>query len=186
MAAIFDAHPQDRLQIFIDGQNLHGTLRALDHKIDFKSLIDTVNNELRLIRAQYFTTTRPTHPESFFKTLDFLETHGYTLVTKTVRDAMDENGNIRSKGTMLTDIAAHMVEAAHSAAEHIVLFSGDGELVPAVHACKRVGCRVTVVSSMGARVINDELRHMCDHYVDLADLPPHVFLPSGINFREAA
>lgn len=185
--AIFDAHPRDRLQVFIDGQNLFGTLRALRKKIDYKSFIETLRAETRFIRVQYFTTIRPQQDnEQFRSVLNFLDFNGYQLETKDVRDSMDDHGNIRSKGSMLVEMAVAMLDAADNGTDHIVLFSGDGELTAAVEACKRRDCRVTVVSSEETRVVSEDLRRVCDQFVDLEDLPRHVIVDLNESFRPHA
>jgi uncharacterized LabA/DUF88 family protein len=182
--AIFDAHTRDRLQVFIDGQNLFGTLRALEKKIDYKAFIETLRAETRFIRAQYFTTIRPQQDnEKFHSVLDFLDFNGYQLETKEVRDSMDGYGNIRSKGSMLVEMATQMLMAAMNGTDHIVLFSGDGELTAAVQACKLLDCRVTVVSSEQTRVISEDLRRVCDQYVDIESLPRNVIVDLNESFR---
>ncbi len=182
--AIFDAHARDRLQVFIDGQNLFGTLRALEKKIDYKALIETLREETRFIRAQYFTTIRPNQDnDKFHSVLDFLDFNGYSLVTKEVRDSMDGYGHVRTKGSMLVEMATQMLMGAMNGTDHIVLFSGDGELSAAVEACKMLDCRVSVVSSEATRVISEDLRRVCDQYVDIEALPSHIILDLDRSFR---
>jgi uncharacterized LabA/DUF88 family protein len=185
--AIFDAHPRDRLQVFIDGPNLFGTLRAVDCKIDYKMFLDLVKAETRLIRAQYFTTIRPQQDnEKFYSVLDFLSNNGYQVETKEVRDSIDLHGHMRSKGTMVGEMTAAMINAADNGTDHIVLFSGDGELTAAVVACKQRDTRVTVVSSERQRVISDDLRRECDQFIDVEDLPRDIFMEQGQSFRAVA
>lgn len=185
--AIFDAHARDRLQVFIDGQNLFGTLRALDKKLDYKSLMETMRNETRFIRAQYFTTIRPPQDnDKFHSVLSFLTFNGYSVMTKDVRDGMDNHGNVRTKGSMIGEMTAAMIDAADNGTDHIVLFSGDGELTAAVEACKRRDARVTVVSSERTHVVSEQLRRSCDRYIDLESFPDSVMLDLSDNFRSAA
>lgn len=182
--AIFDAHPRDRLQVFMDGQNLHGTLRAIDKKIDYKAFMDTIKTETRLVRAQYFTAVRPQQDnDRFWSVLDLLTFNGYTVSTKEVRDSIDGGGNIRSKGSIIPELSIAMLEAATETTDHIVLFSGDGELSAAVEACKRRGCRVTVVSSERTRVISEDLRRVCDNFCDIESLPSNIWIPTAHNER---
>lgn len=182
--AIFDAHARDRLQVFIDGQNLFGTLRTLEKKIDYKLFIECLRDETRFIRAQYFTTIRPQQDnDKFHSVLDFLDFNGYALVTKDIRDTLDSYGHVRSKGSMIVEMAVAMIDAADNGTDHIVLMSGDGELTAAVEACKRRDCRVTVVSSERTRVVSEDLRRACDQYVDIEQLPSHIILDQSENFR---
>ena len=62
------------------------------------------------------------------------------------------------------DMAAH--------ADHIVLFSGDGDFRRLVEAIQRRGVRVTVISTLQSHpaMIADELRRQADVFVDLASI----------------
>ena len=56
--------------------------------------------------------------------------------------------------------------------DHIILFSGDGDLSPVVQCLKRRGVRVTVVSTLKSQhpSISDNLRRVADHFIDLDDM----------------
>lgn len=184
--AIFDAHARDRLQVFMDGQNLYGTLRTFDRKMDFKVVMDTLKAETRLVRAQYFTTIRPHQDnEKTYSVLDFLAFNGYTVHRKFIRDNIEMGGHVRSKGSIIGEMTAAMIDAADNGTDHIVLFSGDGELTAAIEACKRRDCRVTLVSSERTRVVSEDLRRACDNYVDLENLPSNFFFNGDEHARHA-
>ncbi len=57
-------------------------------------------------------------------------------------------------------------------ADHLVIFSGDGDFTRLVEAVQRRGCKVSVVSTMATRppMIADELRRQADHFIDLVTL----------------
>ncbi len=61
-------------------------------------------------------------------------------------------------------------------ADHLVLFSGDGDFRRLVEAVQRRGVRVTVVSTVTTQpaMIADDLRRQADQFVDLADLEPSI------------
>lgn len=181
----FNTHELDRVQIFIDGLNLFGTLKAIDKKIDYLELIQAMSAD-RFVRARYYTTLRPNSNDRLNSVLEFLSNNGYTVETKMCRESIDAYGNVRSKGSMTANIAVGMVEAANSDTDHIVLFSGDSDLVPAVLACKRIDCRVTVVSSERTHIISEELRRACDHFIDIESLPEYIITDPNITFRDAA
>jgi uncharacterized LabA/DUF88 family protein len=69
------------------------------------------------------------------------------------------------------EIAVDMMEMA-GAADHLVLFSGDGDFRRLVEAVQRKGVRVTVVSTVKSQppMASDDLRRQADSFVDLADL----------------
>jgi uncharacterized LabA/DUF88 family protein len=66
-------------------------------------------------------------------------------------------------------------------ADHMVLFSGDGDFRALVEAVQRKGARVTVVSTLKGQSgsISDELRRQADAFVDLADLGDLIGRPSA-------
>ncbi|MHA6345927.1 NYN domain-containing protein [Roseivivax sp. CAU 1761] len=56
--------------------------------------------------------------------------------------------------------------------DHVVLFTGDGDMKPVVELLKRRGVRITKVAiSKGAsQMISGELRRAADNFIDLSDL----------------
>jgi uncharacterized LabA/DUF88 family protein len=64
-------------------------------------------------------------------------------------------------------------------ADHMVLFSGDGDFRRVIEAVQRRGVRVTVVSTVKSQppMASDELRRQADSFVDLADLAAMVARP---------
>ncbi len=177
---LFNAHPNNRVHVFIDGQNVYGTLKSIRKKLDYKRFMDTLKEETRLIRVNYFTTIRENADDQFFGVLDFLEEIGYNVETKEIRDHMDESGFVRVRGTMIGEMTASMVLSANRA-DHIILFSGDGELQAAVNASKRQDARVTVVSHED--VLSDDLRRSCDDFYPIVDLPEDILVREDARFR---
>lgn len=173
-------NPKDRVHFFIDGQNLYGTLRSLQKKMDYRNLVEVFKENCRLVHANYFTTIKDNADDRFYGVLDFLEVNGYTVVSKEVRQHTDDRGNVRFRGSMVGDITASMVATACDTRDHLVLFSGDGELVAGVEIAKQRGSRVTVVSDPS--VISDELKRACDEFVLITDLPPHVLIGEDEEF----
>jgi uncharacterized LabA/DUF88 family protein len=55
--------------------------------------------------------------------------------------------------------------------DHLVLFSGDGDLRALIEAVQRRGVRVTVVSTIRTRppMVADELRRQADSFLELDD-----------------
>ena len=64
-----------------------------------------------------------------------------------------------------------MLEIADRA-DHVVLFSGDGDFRRLVESVQRKGVRVTVVSTVKSQppMASDDLRRQADSFVDLSDL----------------
>ena len=64
--------------------------------------------------------------------------------------------------------------------DHIVLFSGDGDLRPLVEAIKRTGVRVSIVSTIRSQpsMISDELRRTADNFIELDQLKAVISRPA--------
>jgi uncharacterized LabA/DUF88 family protein len=75
-----------------------------------------------------------------------------------------------------------MMEMAAGGADHLVLFSGDGDFRALVEAVQRRGSRVTVVSTVKSQppMASDDLRRQADNFVDLADLSEIIGRPARL------
>jgi uncharacterized LabA/DUF88 family protein len=60
--------------------------------------------------------------------------------------------------------------------DHLVLFSGDGDLRSLVEAVQRLGVHVTIVSSISSQppMCADELRRQADVFIDIVELRPKI------------
>ena len=165
-------YPTDRLALFIDGANLYSAAKALGFDIDYRKLLDEFKKRGVLIRAYYYTTISENDDYSPIRPLvDWLDYNGFTLVTKAAREFTDSQGRKRWRGDMDVEIAVDMLQMAETA-DHLVLFSGDGDFRALVEAVQRKGRRVTVVSTMKSQppMTSDDLRRQADDFVDLNDL----------------
>ena len=175
-------YPTDRLALFIDGANLYSAAKGLGFDIDYRKLLEEFRQRGVLVRAYYYTALVEDQEYSPIRPLvDWLDYNGFRLVTKPAREYTDAQGRKRWRGDMDVEIAVDMLEmAAH--ADHLVLFSGDGDFRAAVEAVQRKGCRVTVVSTLKSQppMVSDELRRQADSFVDLADLADIIGRPSRL------
>jgi uncharacterized LabA/DUF88 family protein len=165
-------YPEERIGLFIDGSNLYSAARALGFDIDYKRLLDLFGAKGRLIRAFYYTALLDEQEYSPIRPLvDWLDYNGYTMVTKPTKEYTDATGRRKIKGNMDIELAIDVMEMAQHL-DHIVLFSGDGDLRRLVEAVQRKGVRVTVVSTIRSTppMIADELRRQADNFVELQDL----------------
>ena len=82
---------------------------------------------------------------------------------------------------MDVEIAVDMMEMSTSA-DHMVLFSGDGDFRALVAAVQRRGARVTVVSTLKSQppMASDDLRRQADEFVELADLADIIGRPARL------
>ena len=165
-------YPTDRIALFIDGANLYSAAKALNFDIDYRKLLDEFKKRGILIRAYYYTALVEGDDYSPIRPLvDWLDYNGFALVTKTAREYTDSQGRKRWRGDMDIEIACDMLEIAGNA-DHLVLFSGDGDFRRLIESVQRKGARVTVVSTVKSQppMTSDELRRQADTFVDLADL----------------
>ncbi|MEQ8967105.1 MAG: NYN domain-containing protein [Azospirillaceae bacterium] len=169
-------YKEERLALFIDGANLYGAARSLGFDIDYKRLLELFAKKGRLIRAFYYTTLFEDQEYSPIRPLiDWLDYNGYTMVTKPIKEYTDSQGRRKTKGSVDIDLAIDALEMADKA-DHILLFSGDGDFRRLVDAIQRRGVRVTVISTIKSQppMIADELRRQADNFIELLDLAPHI------------
>jgi uncharacterized LabA/DUF88 family protein len=181
MANLLDRliHESERVALFIDGANLYSAARGVGFDIDYKKLLEEFRKRGRLIRAYYYTALLEDQDFSPIRPLvDWLDYNGYTLVTKPAREYTDAQGRRRVKGDMDVEIAVDMMEAA-AFADHVFLFSGDGDFLALVEALQRKGVRVSIVSTIRSNppMASDDLRRQADNFVDLSELSQIVGRP---------
>ncbi|MBI1197512.1 MAG: NYN domain-containing protein [Phenylobacterium sp.] len=175
-------YPTDRLALFIDGANLYSAAKNLGFDIDYRKLLDEFKKRSVLVRAYYYTALVENEEYSPIRPLvDWLDYNGFRLVTKPAREYTDSQGRKRFRGDMDVEIAVDMMEMAGHA-DHMVLFSGDGDFRKLVEAVQRRGARVTVVSTVKSQppMVSDDLRRQADAFVDLADLADLIGRPSRL------
>lgn len=164
---------EEKVAVFIDGANLYAATRALGFDIDYKLLLSWFKDESRLVRAFYYTAMFDEQEYSPIRPLvDWLDYNGYTMVTKPVKEFVDQNGRRKVKTNIDIELALDMIELAEHV-DHVVLFSGDGDFRRLVKFIQRKGVRVTVVSTIqtSPSMASDELRRQADQFIDLADIP---------------
>ena len=173
----------DRIALFIDGANLYSAAKGLGFDIDYRKLLEEFRKRGVLVRAYYYTALVEQEEYSPIRPLvDWLDYNGYRLVTKAAREYTDQNGRRRFRGDMDMEIAVDMMAMAEHA-DHLVLFSGDGDFRRLVEAVQAKGVRVTVVSTVKSQppMASDDLRRQCDSFVDLADLASIIGRPRQNN-----
>jgi uncharacterized LabA/DUF88 family protein len=162
----------EKMVVLIDGQNLYRTARTLGFDIDYKKLLVEFRARGNLLRAKYYTAVdEESETSTIVPLIDWLDYNGYAVVTKPIRFLTDTEGRRRPIGNMDVEIAVDAMELGKNA-EHVVLFSGNGDFRCLVEAMQRRGARVTVVSSLASHpaACADELRRQADTFIDLADL----------------
>ena len=179
-------YPTDRIALFIDGANLYSAAKALNFDIDYRKLLDEFRKRGILIRAYYYTALVEGDDYSPIRPLvDWLDYNGFALITKTAKEYVDSQGRKRWRRDMDIEIAVDKLQMAETA-DHLVLFSGDGDFRALVEAVQRKGRRVTVVSTMKSQppMTSDDLRRQADNFVDLADLGNIIGRPQRVQPRQ--
>jgi uncharacterized LabA/DUF88 family protein len=172
-------HASERTALFIDGANLYSAARALAFDMDYRKLLEEFRKRGRLIRAHYYTAILEDQEFSPLRPLvDWLDYNGYAVVTKAAREFTDSQGRRRVKGNMDIEIAVDMFEAS-AYADHLILFSGDGDFTPLIECVQRRGSRVSVISTVKSNppLAADDLRRQADNFIDLADILPLIGRP---------
>lgn len=165
-------YQNERLALFIDGANLYSAAKTIGVEIDYRKLLDEFRKRGRLLRAYYYTALVENDDYSPIRPLvDWLQYNGYNVITKSAKEFVDRDGRRRVKGDMDVEITVDMMNMA-ATLDHVVVFSGDGDLTRVVQAVKDKGVRVTVVSTVKSQpaMISDDLRRAADTFIDLVDL----------------
>jgi uncharacterized LabA/DUF88 family protein len=169
----------ERLTLFIDGANLYAAGKTLGVEVDYRKLLEEFRRRGQLVRAYYYTALIENDDYSPIRPLvDWLQYNGFKVVTKPAKEFTDSTGRRRIKGDMDVEIAVDMLNLTPHV-DHVVLFSGDGDLTRLVEAVQERGVRVSVVSSVKTSppMIADELRRAADTFIELADLAELVGRP---------
>ena len=172
--------PNERLGLFIDGSNLHASLKAINLDIDYKLLKKEFMRRGKLLRAYYYTALLEDDENSPLRPLvDWLSYNGFTLVTKPAKEYRDSLGKRKVKGNMDIELAVDVMELAPHL-DHIVIFSGDGDFCSLVESIQRQGVRVSIVSTTHSQpsMISDDLRRQADNFIELEDLRGIIGRPS--------
>lgn len=167
-----------RSVIMIDGAGIHDTLRAINADIDYLKLRQLFVGEIQLVRAIYYALIG-TDEEAFGlrRLLEWLDYNGYVVRERPSREFTDGNGRRIKRGRVSLEMAVDALEMA-PVIDRLILFSGDGAVVPLVKAVQRRGVCVTAVSTLALKppIIAKELRRQVDHFVDMRELMPLIRL----------
>jgi uncharacterized LabA/DUF88 family protein len=155
-------HPEQRVGVFIDTQNLYHSAKNLyKKKVNFANVLKTAVADRVLIRAIAYVIASETGEENAF--FEALEKMG--IETK-VKDLQVFAGGAK-KADWDIGLAIDAVAAAPKL-DTVVIVSGDGDFVPLVEYLKvAYGCQVEVVSF--GRSTSQKLYDATDEFVDLDD-----------------
>ena len=162
-------HPDQRVGIFIDTQNMYYSARYLfKRKVDFKHIVEDATSGRRLIRAMaYVIRTKGEEGRPFF---DALEKAGIELREKD----LIEYASGHKKGDWDVGIAVDAIQMSEKL-DVVVLLSGDGDYKPLVEYLKNArGCRVEAMAF--GKSTSRLLKEAVDEFIDLDDNPKKFLL----------
>jgi len=165
-------HPEQRVGVFIDTQNLYHSAKNIYHaRVNFSNVLKDAIAGRRLVRARaYAVTTESGEEKGFF---DALAKIGVEMRTKDLQ--------IFAGGAKKADWDVGLAVDAITASpklDTVILLTGDGDFVPLVEYLQRhAGCQVEVVSF--GRSSSGKLKEAVDDFLDL-DSDPRRYL---LNYR---
>jgi len=168
--------PREKIALFIDGANLYAASKSLGFDIDYRKLLKAFQKRGYLLRAYYYTALIEDQEYSSIRPLiDWLDYNGYKVITKPAKEFTDSMGRRKIKGNMDIELAIDAMEQSGTA-DHLVIFSGDGDFKTLVEALQRRGRKVSVISTMATQppMIADDLRRQADHFIDLVSLKAEI------------
>jgi uncharacterized LabA/DUF88 family protein len=160
-------HPDQRVAIIIDTQNLYHSAKNLYHaKVNFANVLEAALGDRKLIRAvAYVVNTESGEEQPFFEALEKV---GIEIKTK---DLQIFYGGAK-KADWDVGMAVDAIKMAHKV-DAVVLATGDGDFIPCVEYVKSLGCQVEAITF--GRSASSGLKEVIDDFIDL-DEDPKQFL----------
>jgi uncharacterized LabA/DUF88 family protein len=161
-------HPDQRVGVFIDTQNLYHSAKNLyRRRVNFGNIIKEAVGDRKLIRAfAYVIATEEGTELDFF---DALEKQGIEIRSK---DLQIFSGGSK-KGDWDVGMAIDAVRLS-SKLDTIILITGDGDFIPLVEYLQfNAGCQVEVMTF--GKSASAKLTESCDEFFDL-DKNPRKYL----------
>jgi len=161
-------HPNQRVGIFIDVQNLYHSAKNLyKAKVNFKEVLKTAVADRQLVRAiGYVIATESGEEKGFFEALTKLG-----IETKE-KDLQIFLGGLK-KADWDVAIAVDSLRLAPSL-DTVVICSGDGDFNPLVEQLQSMGKQVEVIAF--SRSASSKLQEVVDDFVDLCEKPEKYLL----------
>jgi uncharacterized LabA/DUF88 family protein len=168
-------HPEQRVGVFIDTQNVYHSAKNLYHaRANFGNVLKDAVAGRRLVRARaYAVTTESGEEKGFFEALEKIG------IEMRLKDLQVFSGGAK-KADWDVGIAVDAITAAPGL-DTVILITGDGDFVPLVRYLQNHdGCQVEVVSF--GRSTSAKLKEATDDFLDL-DEDPRRYL---MNYRGGA
>ena len=165
-------HPEQRVAVFIDTQNMYYSARNLyQARVNFKNIVEDAVAGRKLTRAiAYVVATKGGEEKPFFEALK-----GAGIETKE-KELQIYAGGVK-KADWDVGIAVDAIKLADKV-DAVVLCSGDGDFYPLLEYLKGVkGCLVEVMSFR--ETTSTKLLEILDDFTDLSQDPKRYLMKMG-------
>ena len=162
-------HPEQRVGVFVDTQNLYHSAKNLYHaRVNFGNVLKDSVAGRRLVRARAYVVTTESGEEK-----GFCEALGKIGIETRTKDLQIFFGGAK-KADWDVGLAVDAITASPKL-DTVILFTGDGDFVPLVEYLQRhAGCQVEVASF--GRSTSGRLKDAADHFLDLDEDPKRYLL----------
>lgn len=156
-------HPDQRVAIFIDTQNLYHSAKNLyKSKVNFAGVLKSALGGRKLVRAlSYVVNTESGEEQPFFEAMEKI---GIEIKTK---DLQIFYGGAK-KADWDVGIAVDAIKIAPKV-DAVVLATGDGDFIPLVEYLKSQGCQVEGITF--GRSASSKFKEIVDDFTDLDENP---------------
>ncbi|MBU2500804.1 MAG: NYN domain-containing protein [bacterium] len=170
---MYSPNPNDRIAIFIDGENIHYSAKHLNMRLDYLKLCKKLAAGRRLVRSYFFTAVS-NQSEGKIDFINFLKLNGFTVVTREIKSFNDMDSNARNiRSSLDMDMAIGVLELLPYL-DTVILCTGDGDFRALVEAVGRRGVHVEVCALR--EMTSTDLIAASDEYTDLATLKDEIAL----------
>lgn len=164
---MFNHNSQERVAIFIDGENIHYSAKNLGIHLDYLKMCEYLADVRRLVRVHFYCTLN-NESEGKIDFINFLKLNGFRVTVREIRDDVASR-----KGNLDVNMTVDAIEIS-SHVDTIIICSGDGDFTPLVQYLSRIGKHVELCALRDMTSI--DLLANSDEYVDLSTIKDKVEL----------
>jgi len=157
---------KERIALFIDGDNLYGTLSYLGWQVDFTKLRELLAADCAIYNCFYYTSWEEDTKKRNFAI--FLLNNGFTVRRREQQRIQKSGREVAVKGDTDIIMAMDMMLTKRNF-DIAVLVTGDGDFVPVIEYLRLHGKRIIAVSSKFESAAID-LVNSVDKFIDLAEI----------------
>lgn len=170
-------HPDQRVAILIDTQNLYHSAKNLyKSKVNFAAVVKAALGDRKLIRAvSYVVNTESGEEGAFFEALEKV---GIEIKTK---DLQIFYGGAK-KADWDVGLAIDAVKLSKKV-DAIILATGDGDFIPLAEYVKNQGCQFEVITF--GRSASSKLKEIVDDFIDMDENPSEFLIGYKTNKKKS-